>query len=70
MNFDQKALSIEILGFKRENRTYRMNMTCLWNMMSNWSDIKQILTSLGEISKRFGERMKGKLVMPHLSYSK
>ena len=62
MNFDQKALSIEILGFKkRGNRTYRRNMSTLkqsrsllrqmlWNMM-NFRDIKQILTSLGEISE-------------------
>jgi len=32
----------------------------LWNMM-NFSDIKQILTSLGEISEWFGEKEEGEV---------
>ena len=71
MKFDQKALRIEILGFKGEiglieeiwaslSKADLHLGHCLWNMM-NFSDFKQILTSLGEISEWFGEKEEGEV---------
>ena len=75
------ALSIMLLNLgKRESKKkgfYTRNVaSCLskrsftqpfsWNEMEYFSDIKQILISLGEVSKWFWEKCEGELVMPHL----
>jgi len=51
----KKALSIEILGFKGE-------IGLIEGRWDEWfRDIKQILTSLGEISDWFGEKEEGEV---------
>ena len=61
MKFDQKSAKDRNLRLQRGNRTYRRDMSTpkqsrpllrqmLWKMM-NFRDVKQILTSLGEVSK-------------------
>ena len=71
MKFDQKALSIEILGYKGEiglveeiwalpSKVDLYLGENLWNMM-NFRDVKKIFTSLGEVSECLGENEEGEV---------
>jgi len=71
MDFDQKEIRIQILGYKGEiglieeiwallSKVDFYLSKCLWNMMS-FGDFKKILTSLGEVSEWLGEKEVGEV---------